>query len=101
LKIGQSSRARCTLIITIRNQNNLKIENGLQMNIPNELKIIIAISVLWIITHIAAYPGTTFAKWGIRKFKSYPTFIDAITLLFAFPIFIASMYWIIMLMYKK
>jgi hypothetical protein len=71
------------------------------MNIQIELKIIIAIFVLWIITHIAAYPGTTFAKWGIRKFKSYPTFIDAITLTFAFPILLTSIYWLCFLFCKK
>lgn len=79
----------------------MKIENGYKMNIHPELKIIITICVLWIITHIAAYPGTKFAKWGIRKFRSYQTFIDGITITFAFPILITSIYWIMILMYKK
>jgi hypothetical protein len=62
--------------------------------IPTELKIIITSIVLWLVAHCAAFPSTTFAAWGEKKFGSYVNFIGALIFIFAIPIVITGLYWL-------
>lgn len=59
-----------------------------------ELKIIITIIVMWIITHFAAYPTTAFARWGRRQFKSYLDFLIAIGLFYMIPFIGVGLYYV-------
>jgi hypothetical protein len=62
--------------------------------VPIELKIIITTIALWLITHLAAYPSTSFSKWGEKKFKSYGNFIGTILFVYCVPIVITGLYWL-------
>lgn len=55
-------------------------------------KIIITWLIIWFILHALAFPGTRFAKWGTKKFKSYERFLYRIALIIVIPIIITIIY---------
>jgi hypothetical protein len=61
---------------------------------PIELKIILTIIILWVVTHCAAFPDTAFAKWGEKIFKSYATFLMTIASIYGVPLIITILYTI-------
>jgi hypothetical protein len=52
-------------------------------------KILFTCLILWMILQIAAFPGTTFYNWGIKKFGSYLLFLIAISLIYVIPLVIS------------
>ncbi len=59
-----------------------------------KFKIIVTLVMLWGVTHICAMPGSPFAEWGERMFKSYGLFIVAIALTCLFPVVLIFIYYI-------
>lgn len=55
-------------------------------------KIIVTSLILWFTINLLAYPTTAFAKWGIKVFKKYTTFLFLIAALFIIPILITGLY---------
>jgi MFS-type transporter involved in bile tolerance (Atg22 family) len=52
-------------------------------------KILFICLILWMILQVAAFPGTTFYNWGIKKFGSYLVLLITIALIYLIPIIIS------------
>lgn len=57
-----------------------------------ETKLIITLGIFGIITHLAAFPHSTFGKWGTKRFNGYGTFLVSLFVLYFVPILAICLY---------